>query len=145
VLLVTDDIVAGWSLRLCGGLRCHGGRRFAEDPDRGVLEQVDDAAYPRVVARGAAGVGEVVSLDRWMYRRQPHAMRERSRGEPWDERDADAGGDELELDGEVGRLGHDVGLKPSGATRAFDHLGAGERGVDDNFAELKRILETPPL
>ena len=79
-----------------------------------LLEQLDDPADPGVARRGAAGEREVVSLHGRVDGQQPQPGGG-SRGQPRHQRDADAGGDELELHGVVGRLGDDVRLKAGGA------------------------------
>jgi uncharacterized iron-regulated membrane protein len=74
---------------------------LVKDPERVVLEELHDASNPRVAARGAAGEGEVVSLDGRMDRQESQAPGQAARSKPRHERDADAGRHEPELNGEV--------------------------------------------
>jgi hypothetical protein len=62
------------SARLVGPWCRHRGARLVKDTERVVLEEFHDAANPGVAARGAAGEGEVVSLDCRMDRLELQAL-----------------------------------------------------------------------
>lgn len=133
-------VTARWhSLRIGGSATPTGTARATE---RVLLEEFHDAPDPGFAARGAAGEGEMVSLDRPVDREELQPLGEAARGEPRHERDADAARDELELNGEVGCLSDDVRLKAGGAAGAFDHLGAGEAVVREHPVAVRLVRQS---